>query len=578
MVRWFALLLFLIAPFASAQVDLLADGDGDHGLPAGKDQYDLRSLSGAVEGDELVVTLAVGGFPGPEAVVAADNAYYFLHFAHGEAQYLLRLDYRVYLNPAVGMEVGFRASLDRWDDTVGWRVLMNEVPIEGGPASTLTARVPLSALADERDLPLRPGRDLTDFWVFSTSEPDSILGVATEDRPTPNDRMPDAGLGDTDLPYPVAEGDRLLAFLTDDAVRTSNGGPTVLVYNVTVHNEDTTAQDVPLRLEGLPETWTAHVLPDALHLEPGEGQAVLVVVQAQGAHSHGGDEVFRLASEGAGIDLAVHYPEVSQPAGHHDTLWFHSAPEYPLPGVFAPVSETQNDATEAGGFPTYMLWMNTLEDDPADMGGVEVMSGHGEPRWMGWHLPLAPRLGMGLVVTDDVGELVLPLGTTYDAPLDGVTLEAVLRHGLADGTGVRDLAAAPLTSVSFDGSVQEVRMPLSAAEAGRGATTVPYDPDGRLWLEVRVVDAGAVQDSALGMVQPVLHPGGSVRLPLGEYADPLPPALLEMLQAEGLADEDGTLQPAPDVAEPDGKDSPGLAAPLLGAGLLAVAVARRRCT
>src|SRR5207237_10261962 len=109
------------------------------------------------------------------------------------------------------------------------------------------------------------------------------------------DFMPNSGEGPkfTSVLGDIAQGH--LALHTDDRVRVSNGGATTFIFQATVRNGASYADDVDLAVTDLPPAWNATVQTPVRVPADGE-KPVTVLVSVPFAHVHGGFSSFNLTA------------------------------------------------------------------------------------------------------------------------------------------------------------------------------------------------------------------------------------------------------------------------------------------
>jgi hypothetical protein len=278
-------------------------------------------------------------------------------------------------------------------------------------------------------------------------------------------------------------------------------------------------------------------LPSEVIDVPGPGNVTLpVLVQTPSIHSHG--TLLKFLVEGTSesdpgsvgrIELGIFYLQPPQPAGHHDTVWFHSRVE-------ARDQVAQAAGTVAGD-DGVSLFMNALEpkDEPQDDGVADEGRPSGNPSlnnvpptttWR-WRLPLSPSLQIGLDADlTKTGSISVPLssrGLLANAVLSGDLLFHPPDQALdpIGGTTATDVTVgrfhADLGNLQ-PGSSQVVEADFLP---GAGADYIPFVDDANLILRINLT---ALPPNLFGggpSVAPQLVPGGQLRLPLLEYRDPV---------------------------------------------------------
>jgi hypothetical protein len=356
---------------------------------------------------------------------------------------------------------------------------------------------------------------------------------------------------------------------TSSQFRASNGEATTYQFMVSASHRGAEASRFVLSVEDVPAGWNVTLPGGLLEIPFGEAVEFPVYVQTPMRHQHGAAETFTLhmhdeqGASWATLDLGVDYLTIPQPAGHHDTVYFHASNFGSTAGVVNPA---------AGGTNGWFT-MNTQEDPTDTLQPIAgIQSFNGASTRFTWSVCMDPALRLGLDFDlSREGTLTLPVSTTR--PLDGAKVEGRLlllgpgqdpfacsRSGYAtrEKTALADLSSSPQSlGANADGTLTAALVPTAAADY------VPYTEGSNLVLEINVT----VPAFAFGPGGPVINPGASLQLPLNEYHD--------AIQVE--VPEAGAPAPEGFVAEePEGKDAPGAAAGLLAAALAAAAFGLRR--
>lgn len=259
----------------------------------------------------------------------------------------------------------------------------------------------------------------------------------------------------TFLSVPGAVGD--ISVATPLAVRYSNGEATTFHWPVEVANHGKRTLDLTFSMQRGQAQEVRY--PPGVHLRPGETKTVSVFVTMPFLHEHGSLRSFPLtvdsgAGDRATLQLAIDYPAIPQPAGHHPELWLHggSADVFGLGAVETP----------------YGMWMNTLQEDPDSVaatfspGFTNCPADPADPagalnQGFLWAFPLSPALRIGLDARPG-GNAVLDLRLQGAAAVPAGTL----------------LARVVLSSATdFVGSLDTFR---NATDPAIGRTAVPLTP------------------------------------------------------------------------------------------------------
>ncbi|MGB0651570.1 MAG: hypothetical protein ACPGQL_00075 [Thermoplasmatota archaeon] len=412
-------------------------------------------------------------------------------------------------------------------------------------AATVSVEVDRGMILDHRSAKPFPGQQLAGVQVRAIG----ILGPEPVIRFMGNE-VPAAGWVEDQMADPAANGGNGAAWTVvhglpqtgharlyaPDPVRASNGEATTFIFSVTAANEGPKEDTFEVAVEGAPSAWTVTLPIPVLRLGAGEELQLPVLITTPFRHQHGAVQDFVVtltstddASAVGRAELAVHYVEVPQPAGHHDTLWVHGHQyEWDLQPVFG-AAFNGNDG---------WAWMNAKQDDPLDDGvpvaaQLESVDASVEGGRVGvihsWYLWLEPDLLMGLDFDlARLGEAALTIEANQ--PAIGASLSGDLLLVGAPGSRSSDerrafndraftnLASLAATEPQDIGAAARADF-VTAIEPTPVADLVPYRPDSGLllWLNL-TVDRPA---SFTGIEQPRLVPGGTIRLPLNEYHDPV---------------------------------------------------------
>lgn len=398
--------------------------------------------------------------------------------------------------------------------------------------------VPRDAVVDQNQAPLGRNATLSQFRAtasslgfFSFPLPTGQEGGPRVGLPRFFDAAPDGGFG-ADYVLTTGKVDQRgsLFAVSDDPIRWTNGEATTLTFHVRLTNTGT--KDIPVQVatRGVEPSWQI-AYSDALTVGPGKSVNATLLATIPFVHNHGLLKLFDAtfqSPEGehyATARLGVYWAETPQPAGHHDTVWFHSA-QNEVPAPF----NTLFAGTHG--------WFNAKEEVEGDE-AVPVPAQFAFPpgpftqnRGVAlWGFSLEPSLRMGLdFLLDEQGQadiaLRLPV-PVVDAHMEiqlysvqvqqsqgpgqrGFTVERTL---LAEG------ASAPLAGAVSGDALFEV--PLQALPE---ADLIPYGNEGNLYVQI-LLDATFLAGGGFlnpESIAPSLEPQASkMRLPLEEYHDPV---------------------------------------------------------
>ncbi len=518
------LVLALLIPGASAA--FLEDPVGDHFAVPVMGTNDLVSLEMQRVPGGIELQLGVAAIDQTVGVEPIEGVLHLIYFGYGTESYRVWVYWHPYLLQARDGGPSTGAGLDLQRADAGWRQITDNLEsnhdVDSGIFSVL---IPDELVKNEYRVPLRPDAQLHSWWVESTNTARSLGNFIVGDVPSIYDRMPDEGISPTAYIVPGGDGSGASMLTSRHAVRSSNGGPNTIVYPFDLYSEDGGHYD--MELVSVPEHWQAIVVPSAIVAEPGSTVSGWVVVNVEGAHQHGAEDRIMLQTSGgsASLELTLIYPETPIPAGHHNTVYFHSR-----------MAPTDGFGLQAATDPVFanerLLWMNTLQAD--ELSDPEPVEASFEQR--GWRIPLAPKMGTGLVILDGEARVTARMDASRDLDITGETFRAEL---WIEGEDTPLATSADLvTDVPADGMDVEFVLPMQAR-------TIAAAPDLNLVLQIHRERSGTPPGDYEGFVQPRLLPGASMQLPLGEYRDALPPDVMDALREQGVLDETGAIHEAP---------------------------------
>lgn len=451
-----------------------------------------------------------------------------------------------------------QGALQVWDAGSGsWRTLQTVEGAEDGAARALTFTLPRALVTDAAHAPVRKGDRIENVSAEARLRLDPG-GWFVGGEPTGGvvlwDRAPDEGLG---TPYDFvhgAPGVGPVLLHCDEPIRVTNGEQTTLVYKVELASTSSREEAYELEAKDLPgPDWTVRV-PSLLRVPAGGRVAFPVIVNLPTTHAHGEYATLNLVAHSTATPehwtqqaLGVYWTDTPQPAGHHPTVWFHSAA--PPPGVW-------NDLFGAV-FPNRDAWMNPVETDPdpaatdepipapINYGFAEFLFGFGAgappngTQWTtGWFFPLRPALLIGLDF-DPARAARFEARVRHDVPVGESRLAAVLYHcdpeRVAGEGNCTTVAYGPLSDrwqPTAAGSSSGV--PAAAGEAvsyevelalNESADLLPYRRGANIGLALSLVtDRPANLLGPRPQPQLVLEEGdwrSELTLPLFEYHDPV---------------------------------------------------------
>jgi hypothetical protein len=285
--------------------------------------------------------------------------------------------------------------------------------------------------------------------------------------------------------------------------RYSNGIAGTLAYKILTENQGDTIRFIELAAAETPAEWEI-TLPPSFTLEPGQSKEIAVIITPPDKHLHGALETAAIEAivegESAIIELNIQYLSIPQPAGHHDTLYVHTADKD-------------------------IAWMNTNEpeDEPFSVAPPNSKS-EGLELIYNWFFPLEPSLNLGLQfqdngtglasfiidanVVDRSGELRASL---YYCPGQGSEVVGSTKHGRCSVEAL--LLAEGAQDADFSGLGQFIEIPLEIKVPG---ASIPPSANSNLILDVQFTTEvpHGIQETGL-----MIQPGSMIQLPLLEYLD-----------------------------------------------------------
>jgi mannose-6-phosphate isomerase-like protein (cupin superfamily) len=551
----------LVLPILPAQSDvetasLLEDGPGDvtivangmsNAAPAGQfGPADLVSLAIEESRLDFVFRLTVADLKPDSEAPLMDSTNYELGFRHNDRQFL------VYAYRSTLTETSYYAYLAVMEEGDPFGSTVAELPITFDIASsTMAITVGRDLLVDANGASPFPGRTLSGFHVRSASFIDSSnggsvnLGVVTLPLPAfaITDTMPATGNGTVDWAVRFGLAQTGAMHLASSVpFRASNGEATTFLFEVEATNSGPT-QTFTLETSGVPATWHVELPSDAIEILEEDVVRIPVLVSTPFAHEHGKLQSFVLEAKGTmgddvgRVQLGVRYTQPPQPAGHHSTVYLHTAP--------ARGEEALNSALgTAFGQEFKELYFNTQApaDDPNDrkipVAGTLSEINPGPPPSIAytWRIPLSPALEMGLDF-DLAATGTIDLGVDSLLPMPGAVLTGRLVYTApdadqscgSDGCSIDDFyfgygdhltVAAIGPSAPVDVGPNAVGTSFSAAVLPLPAGDyLPFSPGGQLGMELNLTFTRV--DTLIGPRDAPKLSGGEAVLPLAEYHDPV---------------------------------------------------------
>lgn len=556
--RWLAVafaLFFVPASVSGEEVraDLFADGSGDVELqsadgsvaqpaPTGAENLDL--VGGGVWAeteDALTFYVQLADLTEDSQAAPFMDPDYTLDFRfRGQG-------YRIFVATALGNPVndalGRDATMARLQMEVGperyQSVADAEAVLDFGEEAVLVT-VPRAAIVDENQAPLSRNATLGQFRAtasslgfFSFPLPTGQQGGPRVGLPRLFDAAPDDGFG-ADYVLKTGRVDqrgRLFA-TSDDPVRWTNGEATTLTFTARLTNTGREALPVRVGTSGTDAGWQV-AFSDALTVGAGQSVNATLLVTIPFVHNHGLLKTFDATFEStdgshfASTQLGVYWAEVPQPAGHHDTVWFHSLRQEvppPFDTVFAGVhgwfsAKQELDEDEGVAIPAQFA-----------MAPGPVTGNRGVAFW-GFYLEPELRMGLDFVLErEGLAEFVLDLPVPAVDPRLSVEVHymRVIENdddfGPGRGFRIEQVLLAEGSSEALSGPVSGQNVFEVPIKALPEADLIPYGEGGNLYVQV-VLDATFLAGGGFlnpEAATPTIGPAESrLRLPLEEYHDPV---------------------------------------------------------
>lgn len=469
-------------------------------------------------------------------------------------------------------------ELQVYDDGVHrYRNVVNvQTDVQGGKA---VFTLPRDKVVNKQHVPVRYG-DMLMNVTASTFQRLATVPTPTGD-PTGGaymyDRAPDTGFGTMFMFSKGRVGSGALHLSVTDPIRVSNGEATTIVYKVDAMNHGGDREiEFQLEAKGTPPDWDVR-LPGLLKVPANGMMTFPVILGLPFTHKHGETATFELRAQDvsdtntwSSVNLGVWWTETPQPAGHHPTMWIHSAPS----NAFG------NDPANVGStvFPVQSVWFNPLEqevEEGVDDGNVPAFfnddltntafGSHQPPSgtdWQtNWFIPLSPALLIGLDLdTTQLGKLTTKV--LHQVPAQQSKLVVDLMYcdptkggapgncSQTNGFGPDDhwsvIGHGESPTVSADqGETVGYEVPLTILPAG---DYIPYQRGANIAL--RLVLHTSVPENTVNEPRPelVIKDGSgrsTILLPLVEYHDPVEASLqaLGTLQLKNLAPVEKQVNP-----------------------------------
>jgi hypothetical protein len=494
---------------------------------------DLISLNVTEEPSDFRFVVGVTDIkPSSDSTGAADDGVAMvIMFRHNDRFFEIQLQRSL---PGLA-EFSWAQLLYRDSATAAWSDVGHDALIVvDTDANTYAVTIPREDLADAKGAAPFPGRSLDQFEVHAENllgNPDIQLinGVGTAVPAKAADDMPDSGTESACVPITLGISQSGHAILRSaEPYRASNGENTTFLYSIKAKNTGSAADSFRLNATMVPPGWSVVLPVTHLELNDSEEVDVPVIANIPFAHLHGTVASFVIEMKSATdpqtvgrIQMGVRYLAIPQPAGHHNTLYFHSRA---FTGTFSSTFGTVFCCNSQA----FMDAADKLNDDaginvPGNNAGGNIR-GNMPTTIYEWQIPLDPSLQMGLqFATKGVAHIEFPVQSQI--PLSGVVMSAAVfldtnSNQFFFGSGDPSKGVFWLNGTApvdmAQGATVKLEGDLTMAHAG---LKVPYDKNNNLRLWVRIEGVGPPTFFG-GPVDPVLVPGGQIsNLPLLEYKD-----------------------------------------------------------
>ncbi len=534
--------LMVPAPaMAQEPTALLEDPEGDESIylfdgnevpeASGTSKHaDLRALWIEETPEDLIFTVAVTQLD----AATEFNFVISTHFEFEGRQYRLDFFRSELISP------GFRVFLQEIDSGTGFSYVLEtwDATVDSGENS-VTAEVPRSLIAGLLGDTPRPGTSLENIHVMS--QLNNILGIERgAGVGSVYDTMGESSPASIPIQFGLEQtGHARLGSATP--FRVSNGEASTFVYEVEATNIGDERDIFGFKVVGAPSNWEVTLPAQSIRLDAGEMATIPVVVRTAFIHSHGSSTAFQLEmksetdSNSVGrIELGIRYPEVPQPAGHHDRLWIQTHDSGVNLNTFINYALSE---TLLGSGDQDFLTMNAMQDDASDDNipvkgnwcGTHQNGTTGYEPIYCWPTYLAPGLEMGLDFdVSREGSIEVTVQSVIPAPhrITGT----LMWQGPTDEPSFNDpfgFFRESMVLATLEGDWVDVPLNGQANLVGRIIPTpdsdlVAFQPGAALLLNLQVA-VDRPENFFLGprADKPDILPGGTLQLPLFEYEDPV---------------------------------------------------------
>ncbi len=490
--------------------------------------------------EDLVFTMRIGSMdvdqpPGAEAGPAFEEFAHIIAFTLGGEEHHVGFVEDIFFDTGIVL-----APLSKIDFSILGTLYFPRI-FQSSPADTLadgagwTASLPKSLFRTADLIPLREGMVLEDIRVGALENEFTFSGTtagcpnAQTDPPglpfgggwcywTVEDLSPDpAGLYEVELTPP---GVGHLFLRMEAPIRLSNGLATTYLFEARLHNLEPIEDKVRLQVSDVPDGWEVR-LPSTATFTGEAEQTIPIAVTVPFSHQHGASHFMELTAisttdptivleDGFGVIFA----DPPQPAGHHDTLWFHG--EDPCgeqfnggrgcPYVFMNAAKDPGDRRFFDSRVVDEYWQSTRFYEPLDPSQAE------EPARIDWVVDMSPSLGIGLDFDTSKParfEVGLKFENDFQADLDA----ALVLYDFVDDRMTR--LAEGSTEAAFTagtGSIVEFELDVLP-----DADLLPFQPGRTLVLFVNATDTSGLPWYVQRTDAAMLLDDTELQLPLIDY-------------------------------------------------------------
>ncbi len=523
--------------FSDAANDVrMTTSDGALRNGAGSSAWrNLDILSGGVfdETDDLLVFFlnVTAITPEQDPAVPKSQPTYWFYFDYGLRTYRVegKTDLTTPWDGIAGAAVGSAKLEVAYNDGVFQAVGDAAMAIDFS-ADQILFMVERSLIRNHNEAPLGRGDVLSGFWGssrslggFGVSIPIGNNFQVEAGPPAYHDQAPDYGT--TGGTYTTTAGHQLhkgqLVAASEDPVRWTNGEATTFVYFVRLFNSGSIELEVKLSHEGADPSWQV-AFSDRLVVPARSSINVTFHVGIPFGHFHGKLDDFVVSfttDDGvhwAKQPLAVYWPKIPQPAGHHPTVWLHSQyrpREAPFEGLgdsvhgwFSAASPDTEEYDEQAP-----IMADRIDGPQSD--------GRSTAQWT-FHLEPALRMGLDFLLDQTGnGQIIMDFPVQVQDPVLQFDLVHLNKRTIIPKTtfAMTSLSALPGTQ----SGLVAFTFPDLKAEAAADLIKHAARADLEFRLNLTATLAGTGNENPEEFTPTIVPADSYFTLPLREYHDPL---------------------------------------------------------